>query len=149
MILNRLGKIIIDEWRNIHKRYSEVALDKYIIMPNHIHGIIQINVGATLAVAPNRADRSGAWVRAGARPAPTAHDISLGDIIGSFKSLCVNEWIKNNANDPIRQAANIWQRNYYERIIRTLAELSETRKYIQENPIKWQADDNHPDNFKK
>ena len=154
MKLNELGRFIKEEWLNIARRYDQILLDKFVVMPNHIHGIIH-NVGATLAVAPNASNvqagtgagaRPSECDRAGTSPARTAR---LGDIIGSFKSLCVYNWLKVVKGDPLNRAANIWHRNYYERIIRSANELAKIRKYIQENPAKWQSDENNPINIKK
>jgi REP element-mobilizing transposase RayT len=101
-------------------------------MPNHIHGIII--VGATLAVALNN--------RAGARPAPT-----VGEIVGTFKSLCVNDWLIYLKENKIDAIGKFWQRNYYEHIIRNENELNKIRGYIQNNPLKWSLDRENPEKF--
>jgi REP-associated tyrosine transposase len=84
-----LKKIVEKEWLYIPKRFRNVQLDEYVVMPNHLHGIIII-VGATLAVAQNQ--------RARASFAPTSTDRSesptIGQIIGAFKSSCANAWLK-------------------------------------------------------
>lgn len=99
-------------------------------MPNHIHGIII--VGATLVVARgNAVDHNN---RAGTSPAPT-----LGEIIGSFKSICVYK-CKNNG----LKIGKLWQRNYYEHIIRNEDELNKIREYIVQNPVMWDEDNENP-----
>ena len=87
MVFNEYGKIAYDEWMKLSERFPNMEMDKFQIMPNHIHGIIAL-VGATLAVAQNgdiaQNDRS---IRAGVNPAPTE---TVGDIVGAYKSLVAN-----------------------------------------------------------
>ena len=109
--LNSLGKIIQKEWLELKNRYANVQLDEYIIMPNHIHGIINLTGGAS--------------------PAPT-----IGDIICSFKSIATIACNKaENMNGRI-----IWQRNYYEHIIRNEKEYYKIVEYIRNNPLRWEED---------
>ena len=85
------------------------------------------------------------FIGAGTRPAPT--DIGLADVIGSFKSITTNEYIKNvhNSNWPSFNK-RLWQRNYYERIIRDENELNRIKNYIYENLLKWDLDKENPNN---
>jgi REP element-mobilizing transposase RayT len=115
--------IIEKQWQNISRRYDNVILDEHIIMPEHFHGIVflmDIPVGATFTVA-----------RAGARPAPT-----VGEIIGSFKSLCYRDWKRYCIISNLKAPLKIWQRNYYEHVIRDEDELRYIREYIRNNEIK-------------
>ena len=125
-----LKEIVSRQWQKLTERYPNLILDEFIIMPNHIHGIII--VGATLAVAQNN--------RAGARPAPT-----IGKIVGTFKSLCVNDWLIYIEENRIDGVGKFWQRNYYEHIIRNENELNKIREYIQNNSLKWFLDRENPD----
>jgi len=129
MKLSSIGKIVQREWNKTPARFPNVELDAFIIMPNHIHGILI--VGATLVVAHDN--------RAGTRPAPT-----LGKIVGSFKSRCVRKCIQNRLN-----VDKLWQRNYYEHIIRDEKDLNKIREYIINNPITWELDDENPENIKR
>ncbi len=119
-------------------------------MPNHFHGIIFINsnVGAPLVGAlMNNADDN----RVGTRPTPTNHadDIHvnhanpiIGEIIGAFKSITTFEYtngVKNNNWPPF--GGKLWQRNYYEHIIRDDVSLEKIRTYIIDNPHNWETDD--------
>ncbi|OGL39994.1 MAG: hypothetical protein A3C43_06245 [Candidatus Schekmanbacteria bacterium RIFCSPHIGHO2_02_FULL_38_11] len=122
---SELKEILKQQWQKIPEKFFNIQLDEFIIMPNHIHGII--TVGATLAVAQKK--------RAGARPAPT-----IGEIIGRFKSSCVNDWIKYIDENKLNLNGKFWQRNYYEHIIRNENELNKIREYIQNNPLKWHLD---------
>lgn len=140
MVLNDIGKMVGSVWKKIPERFPQITLDEFIIMPNHIHGIIWIqnyamnfNVGAPL-VGARDADS-----RAGTRPAPT-----LGAIVGAFKSISTVEFIRGIRTQKWTGAKKIWQRGYHERIIRNETELFETRKYITQNPLKWHLDPENP-----
>jgi REP element-mobilizing transposase RayT len=142
--LSELGKIVKKEWENIPTRFPKVELDEFIIMPNHIHGIIIISeVGATLAVAHfmARDARHNFTKKVGASPTPT-----IGYIVGSFKSICVNRWLNYIAGNNLDIVGKFWQRNYYEHIIRKEKELTEIREYIINNPLKWELDKENPNN---
>jgi len=139
--LSLLGKIIEREWCNIPKRFLNVQLDLFTIMPNHLHGIIIINNVGTcrgnLYGYPDirRGNPCGYPIkRAGTSPAPT-----LGEIIGAFKSLCIHRCIENSLTID-----KFWQRNYYEHIIRNDRELDRIREYILNNPLKWELDRENP-----
>jgi REP element-mobilizing transposase RayT len=152
MVLNDVGRMVKYIWQLLPNRYA-MELDAFQIMPNHIHSIVQITVGATLVVA--RSMRAGIKpelragikpeLRAGIKPAPTA---TLGNIIGAFKSLTTHKYIngvKNN-NWP-RFNKRLWQRNFYEHIIRNENDLNRIRKYIKNNPKTWDRDKNNPKNL--
>lgn len=126
------GHIAKSEWLKLRSRYPNITLDEFVIMPNHIHGVI--SVGATLAVARDSQSQN----RAGVNPAPT-----LGQIIGSYKSIVVRHSI-DIATSNKREIGKMWQRNYYERIIRDRGELDRIRAYIANNPENW-----HNDSFNK
>jgi REP element-mobilizing transposase RayT len=100
-------------------------------MPNHIHGVITI-VGAGLALP---------WVRQGAAGQGAASSApTLGDVMRAFKSISavhVNRLLS-------RSGQPLWQRNYYERVIRDEDELGRIRQYILDNPAKWTEDTEHP-----
>lgn len=144
-----LKEIVSRQWHQLPERFSNLILDEFIIMPNHIHGIII--VGATLAVAPQGGRKTrpyrvaqnqneNAMPGAGARPAPT-----IGEIIGTFKSLCINDWLICLKEHKIDAIGKFWQRNYYEHIIRNERKLSKIREYIQNNPLEWSFDQENPD----
>jgi len=83
--------------------------------------------------------------RAGTRPAPTA---SLGDIVGMFKSISTHEYATNvHAHKWSPFPGKLWQRNYYERIIRNETEMNHIRQYIINNPLQWDNDENNPNNY--
>ena len=89
--------------------------------------------------------RTGGKERAGTRPAPTA----LGDVVGMFKSIVTHQYAINvNANNWPRFNGKLWQRNYYEHIIRSETEMNGIRQYIISNPMQWGNDENNPHNIK-
>lgn len=116
--LTIIGQIIKSNWISITTHYDNVDIGEFIIMPNHIHGIIEIRNGAT-----NRVPAKGT---------PT-----LGNIVGSFKSKCVNEYLKYIKDNDLNDIAKIWQRNYYEEIIRDDKSLQRITEYIRNNPQNW------------
>ena len=127
-----LKEILRRTWDAQEERFPSISLDALVVMPNHVHFIAWLNaVGAPLAGA--RAFRPG---RAGASPAPT-----LGQVVGAFKSIVATKWRGRNA--PCR-SARVWQRNYYERVIRDEEELNRVREYILLNPLKWKFDRENP-----
>ena len=148
MILNDAGQMILVQWFELPKRFANIALDRSVVMPNHVHGVIFIianeydkPVGAPLVGAQNGVDKTQ---RAGTRPAPT-----LGEIVGAFKSITTNRYIDGvKQHDWLPFPGKLWQRNYFERVIRDEDELNRTREYIQYNPVKWADDEDNPRNWK-
>jgi putative transposase len=148
MILNEYGQIANDEWIKLSERFSNFELDVFQIMPNHMHGIILLNdasVGAGFTPAPNYVNSqndgpSNNYVkfndekRATARVAPT-----VSDIVGVYKSLVANGCL-NIYKSKNESMGKLWQRNYYEHIIRTERSLSRISEYIVNNPHKWIED---------
>lgn len=145
MVLNQYGKIAFDEWFKLSDRFLNFELDVFQIMPNHMHGIIVLNnvnpVGAGLAPAqnapaPNDIFQNDSGIKAGASPAPTS---SIPNIVGAYKSLVANECLKifKSNNETM---GKLWQRNYYEHIIRDDRSYQTIANYIINNPAKWQED---------
>ena len=148
-----LTLIVSHQWQEIPKRYEHVILDEFIIMPNHIHGII--TVGAGLVPAPDITPTpAGLGIDArpctdtkpgaGARPAPTV-TVTVGEIVGTFKSLCIRDWLRYIEENGLDTVGKFWQRNYYERVIRNEDELNKVREYIRNNPLNWSLDRENPD----
>jgi REP element-mobilizing transposase RayT len=136
MILNEFGKIAWEEWDNNAKIRKNLVQDEYVVMPNHVHGILFIldenDIGATRRVAPTE------------RLSGLASG-SIGAIIGQFKSI-VTKRVNSIRGTP---GLDIWQRNYHEHVIRDEDELLEIREYIANNPIRWAEDENNPINIKE
>jgi len=137
-----VASIIKEQWQNLPRKFSCIELDEFVIMPNHIHFILWIkDVGATLAVAPNNETTSK---RAGTSPAPT-----IGNIVGASKSMVSTEYLKWINQNNAERSAILWQRNYYEHIIRNEESLNRIRNYIINNPLKWEEDIENPLNWNK
>jgi REP element-mobilizing transposase RayT len=118
--LNDGGRIVDAHWRNIPTHYSNVSLDEYIVMPDHLHGLIFIGDIDTGAM-------NGAPTENNA-PAKIA---SVSNILSCFKAGVTREMGKSTP--AVRYP--LWQRNYYEHVIRNLAELNKIRQYIINNPL--------------
>jgi REP element-mobilizing transposase RayT len=138
VVLNHFGQIVWDEWFRTADLRPHVKLfaEEFVVMPNHLHGIVWIvdDVGATQRVAPTDGHRGDGHPRG---PTPG----SLGAVIGQFKSAVTRRI------NVLRDAPNapVWQRNYYEHVIRTDRALNAIRRYIAENPLRWHLDRYNPD----
>ena len=138
--LNRNGKIVKDCWLEIPKHFQSVTLDEYVIMPNHLHGIVKINenqnVWARHKVSSLRRQASPYSANdQNTKPIGTPSH-SLGAIIGSFKSVAAKRIHKAG----LIKDQFIWQRNYYEHVIRDDEDYQRIVQYIQFNPINWEED---------
>jgi REP element-mobilizing transposase RayT len=148
IVLSSIGKMAREYWLQIPNHFKFVELDEFVIMPNHIHGIIIINDRPGNGDDNNgngRGVRSNAPANANVNPQNYFSQISapsgtLGVIVRSYKS-SVTRWCRKNKFEYFQ-----WQRNYYEHIIRNEQELYQIRKYIRNNPAKWELDNEHPDN---
>ena len=115
--VSKLGQIINNQWNDIPNKYEDIELDKYIIMPNHLHGILILNK------------------RTGASPVPT-----ISKIIGVFKSKASLEYLRFIKNRNLNFSGKIWQRSFYDHIIRNERSLDALREYISNNPVNWEQD---------
>ena len=120
---NDQGQLVNEYWLNIPSHYPEVELDDFIIMPNHVHGIIILKLLSIVETGH----------------APSLH--SLGNIVGSFKS-GVSKFAHQNSFKDFQ-----WQQRFYDRIIRNEKELFQIRKYISQNPLRWEIEKGLPDNI--
>lgn len=139
MQYNDAGKMICAEWEALVQRFPTIELDEWIVMPNHLHGIIVIvdSVGASLVDAPDRAEVNPA----------SASKSTLGDIVGAFKSISTNQYIEGvHHKGWLPFFKKLWQRNYHEHIVHNERELGAIRKYIRNNPAQWMLDRDHPNN---
>ncbi len=140
--LAEIGKIVNQFWTEIPHHFSNVLLDEYTTMPNHLHGIIFITDKCRGEVSsPSMLPRP---VTKGRETLPLQQRMTLGNVIGYFKyqsTKCVNKTCKSSG-------ITIWQRNYYEHIIRNEKELNLIREYIINNPLQWQFDRENPEHVK-
>lgn len=174
MALNTIGRIVESTWCNLPEFFKNTSLDQYVIMPNHFHGIVNITesavapgvgtmvgakhgsivlrpMGASPASpnCPNVTIKKGEAQKAVLSPLPplpgngTAPG-SFGSIVQNFKSVSTRK-INKFRSSP---GSPVWQRNYYERVIRNEEELSRAREYIANNPMKWVLDKENPANYR-
>ena len=118
---NPYGRIVEEEWLRTAVVRVNVELDAYVVMPNHLHGILVIQDGTETGLDPC--------------PAVFGHPVAgpLATIIGQFKSVAtkrINQ-MRRTPGEPV------WQRNYYERVVRTEDERNHIRHYIDGNPSHW------------
>ncbi len=154
MLLNEYGDIVMKCWDTIVGHFYNVKIDEVIVMPNHIHGIVSLsNVGAQfiapdVMIAPavvdcpvsgrsvtNQNNKEGVINQGVINHAPT-----VGGIVRAFKARCT--YMINHMRKA--QGAPVWQRNYYEHIIRDEQELYAICEYIRYNPLKWEEDEENP-----
>lgn len=136
ILLSYLGEIVKSEWLRLPQRFGNLVLDEFVIMPNHIHGIIIINRRGESCIRPD--DSMGDHQD---RPYGTATN-SIGRIIQAYKSITTNKnilGVKKNDWRPFPR--RLWQRNYYDHIIRNDDDLNDIREYIVNNPLTWDKDE--------
>ncbi len=147
MVLNEYGEIAKKCWEEIPDHFENLSLDEFVIMPNHVHGIIVID-------PPVSVGARHAWPLPGIKkPGSKKRNIQkLPTVIGSFKSSVTRKIRKNHDDHEFG-----WQRSYHaclpkpwhreDRIIRNENELNRIREYIQSNPENWENDRNNSKNF--
>jgi REP element-mobilizing transposase RayT len=120
MMPNKYGEIAQNEWRRMTDLRQNIVLPEFVVMPNHIHGIIQILCSNTSAVGIDRFQNQG--------------KNTLSSILGSYKSAV------SKAIHDMGFWEEIWQRNYYERIVRDESDMEHVQTYIRDNPKNWSSD---------
>jgi len=152
MQLNDFGRIVAAEWIRSGELRAEIETGEYVVMPNHFHGIVMITDDIASGchrrgdrpVAQNAGQMSSG--KSGDRPvAPTPgpQPKSIGAMMAGFKS-AVTKRINIIRDIP---GVPVWQRNYYEHVIRDDADYNRIAEYVADNPRRWTEDKLHPDNF--
>jgi putative transposase len=137
ILLSPVGELLQREWLKLPCRFPNIVLDFYVIMPDHMHGILLFNDSD----APPHVD-SGAFRNfsedAKSPQLPHVAHGSLGAVIRSFKSTVsrLSNFQRSSDGQPL------WQRNYYEHVIRNEADLDRIRNYILSNPLNWPKEGN-------
>lgn len=133
MVLNAYGEIVQHAWDDLPNHYPHVVLDELCIMPNHIHGIIILTGWGGSQTHPNDDDDEN------------LNNVQHGlpEIVRALKSFSSRR-INQIIDSP---GVPLWQRNYFERIVRNEEELNSIRRYVQENPLKWKMDQDNPANI--
>lgn len=140
---NDFGQIVAEEWQKSSDIRQEIELDEWVLMPNHFHGIVWIT-------SPDSPMDVGAHRRAPLRTQSHPHQSagiaerkpkSLSSLVAGFKAITTKR-INQLRNAP---GTPVWQRNYYDHIIRNQDALQTIQQYVQTNPQKWQIDQLHPE----
>ncbi len=115
--MSELRTMLQETWTALPERFPCVSLDEFIIMPDHVHGILRFNV------TDNKAP-------------------SLGQVMGAYKSITTVTWFNYLKTHTISWSGLLWQGNYHEHVIRDVQDLEEKRRYIRENPQRWAKNPN-------
>jgi REP element-mobilizing transposase RayT len=143
IILSEWGHIIREEWFRSKEVRKEIELDEFIIMPNHLHGIIIINDNNSNGTHDDADKKTVGDLKETRNRIPLYRARrSLGSFISGFKSATTGRINHLQAMSGLK----IWQRNYYEHIIRNDHELYHIREYIRCNPVNWANDEENPKN---
>jgi REP element-mobilizing transposase RayT len=129
MLLNDYGRIVDEEWHRTGTLRPDITLDAFVVMPNHVHGVIVIH-------DPRRGTARRAPTSTFGKSIPN----SLSTIVGAFKSAATRRI--NAIRDTI--GAPLWHRNYYEHVIRDERDLQAVREYVTLNPMGWDKDEENP-----
>lgn len=129
--LSDIGEIVEACWREIPSHFQKISLDEFIVMPNHIHGIMQV----IDVPDPHITHR-----RQTARRRDQTGRGTVSAAIGGFKSVVTKRIIKQEGGCE----GSVWQSNFYDRIIRSPSDLARVRQYIRDNPKNWDEDDLNP-----
>ncbi len=151
IVLNDAGEMIQSVWNGLPEHYPHVELDQFVVMPNHMHGIVVISndncrggvfppSDASHVSSPPPINRKDGLIYKGGET-PPLRGRSLGQIVAYFKYQTTKQ-INQRRDTP---GIPVWQRNYYDRIIRNETELNRIRVYILNNPLKWHLDKENPD----
>ena len=159
MILNDAGKMAETEWLKLPERFNNIGLHEFVVMPNHFHAILEI-VGTTLVVVqnpeivdyaesseqptisePTEIMESQKGQPQGIALTDTPTNKTIGDMVGAFQSIVTVEYIRGVKNMGWKPFdGKLWQRNYYEHIIRDEQSYQRISEYIINNPSKWKDD---------
>jgi len=149
MVLNNIGKIAVKYWLEIPKHFLQVTLDEFVIMPNHVHGIVEINENCRDEALPrlyiNATEPNINIHQSYTGQHPQMSQISpkpnsLSTIIGSYKSICTKTINQLHGNNYFA-----WQSRFYDHIIKNDQALFNIRQYIINNPQIWNRDRNNED----
>lgn len=119
MMINALGRIVVEVWQGLASNFSDLVLDEFIVMPNHVHGLVRIEKRLSFKEAGTAA--------------------TLSQVVGALKSkstlLCRKRLF------PEKKKLEFWQKTFYDRVIRNEEELLKVREYIRYNAQKWEKDE--------
>ena len=136
MRLNVAGEMVERWYSELTNKFLDIECDEFVCMPNHVH-FIAVNVGADRCVRPGSVPRQTRGEHIGS---------PLHRVVQWFKTMSTNEYIRGVKQNGWRPfAAKLWQRNYWEHIVRNEQEMNRIQEYIQNNPAQWEMDKLNPD----
>ena len=151
MLLNPLGQLVADTWAGLDERFG-VGIDAFVVMPNHLHGVLVHSGRARSSVSP------GSFASTHGEPAPSGvlagkdnvatpggSGLSLSEVVRRFKTYTANQARRVGDHEHQLAGVELWQRNFYERVIRNDRELDAIREYIANNPLQWHLDRENPE----
>jgi putative transposase len=130
MCLNELGRIACEAWPALAGHHADFGLDAFVVMPNHVHALLWLQPGDEHPLVARTPHRTF-----GGRPAS-----SLPVLVGAYKS-SVTQKVRRRRLLPVPE---LWQRNFYDNIVRDDCALAQFREYIRQNPARWCEDLLHP-----
>jgi putative transposase len=141
MHLNAAGQMVHSSWEQLPERWPCLILDAFVVMPNHFHGILWIEEDGFGLI-----NSDGKVVgQDGHADAPT-----LGEVVGGWKSLTTHRYIQGvRGAGWLPFAGRLWQRSFYDHIVRDEASFWTIQEYVATNPQRWEGDQLHPDNPSK
>ena len=134
---NDAGVVVEKCWREIPDHFPQVMLEGFVLMPNHIHGIIEIVGSNDHLVGANNYSPIHSPIHSPIYLPPRGTSKTVGSIVRGFK-IGVTKWFRENTD-----IHKVWQRNYHEHVIRDEEGYAKILEYIQYNPQKWQEDTYH------
>lgn len=140
MHLNAAGKTAVRCWHEIPNHFPHVRLDAFVVMPNHVHGIwVMMDVGNVIGAKDfSPLHRRTTIQEPNTKQRPCGTSKTIGSVIRGFK-IGVTKWMRKHTT-----VFEVWQRNYWEHIIRDESEMNRIREYIETNPAKWEMDRLNP-----
>jgi putative transposase len=146
MQINEAGDMVARVWSHLPDHYPQMRLDEWVVMPNHFHGIVVINDPITPSFVENdfkpplyQPTQHKGEKQAGLKPAATHGIFEIVRGFKTFSSRNINKQ-RNMSGVPV------WQRGYYDHIIRDEEDLMRIRQYIKNNPTQWAMDENNVNN---
>lgn len=146
MALSDAGRVAAYCWEALPRHFGRLELDAFVVMPNHVHGILILRDGDVGATQPDhdgcrptdvRAPNASSLALAASPPSPNGtRPGSVGAIVQNFKAVSTRKLNRMRALPGVR----FWQRDYYDHVVRDDAELRRIREYIARNPLRWERD---------
>ena len=145
MVLNDAGRMVARVWQSLPERFTGIDLDEFLVMPNHMHGVLLIRPDPPRRDEPRVRPAPHGGEPAPARPHGTAEG-SLGRILQAFKSITTTQYIEGVTNQGWRRfSGHLWQRDYFDHVIRNQWSFEAICSYVRTNPQRWEQDTENPD----